>query len=151
MNTYEHRFTVNAPLTAVSQFHRDSRALRQLTPPPMWVQFHTVEPMAEGSIADFTMWLGPLPVRWTAVHTDVAPHGFIDTQQKGPFQFWRHTHTFRALGDGRTEIIDKIEAEPGNLISRFMWLTLPILFAWRGWRTRRELSKIVHYEQKNQH
>ncbi|GAB4280546.1 MAG: hypothetical protein Kow0080_33540 [Candidatus Promineifilaceae bacterium] len=143
---YIHKFTVDAPLTAVSQFHRDSRALRLLTPPPMWVQFHKVEPMAEGSTADFTMWLGPLPIRWTAVHTNVTPYSFVDTQQKGPFQFWQHTHTFRTLANGRTEIIDKIEAEPGNLISRFMWLTLPILFAWRGWRTRRELSKINYYE-----
>jgi ligand-binding SRPBCC domain-containing protein len=142
---YTHRFTVNAPLAAVAAFHRDSRALRQLTPPPMWVQFHQVDPLAEGSIADFTMWLGPLPVRWTAVHTQVSPHGFTDTQQRGPFKAWRHRHTFQELNEWTTGIIDEIEAEPGNLISRFMWLTLPILFAFRGWRTRRALRKEGNY------
>ncbi|MEJ2750906.1 MAG: hypothetical protein P8183_23810, partial [Anaerolineae bacterium] len=128
-------------LTAVSDFHRDSRALRQLTPPPIWVQFHWVEPLAEGAVADFTMWLGLLPVRWTAVHTQVTPHGFIDTQKRGPFKRWIHQHSFRELDNGKTEVVDEIEAEPGNLVSRFMWLTLPVLFAYRGWRTRWALRR----------
>lgn len=142
---YKHRFTVQAPLAIVAAFHRDSRALRKLTPPPVWVQFHEVQPMAEGSIADFTMWLGPLPVRWTAVHSQVSQHGFTDTQQHGPFQFWQHNHTFHDLGNGRTEIVDEIQAEPGSLISRLMWLNLPVLFAYRAWRTRRALKNKGHY------
>ncbi|MCB9419131.1 MAG: cyclase [Ardenticatenaceae bacterium] len=136
MGQYRHRFEVEASLTAVSNFHSDSRALRMLTPPPIWVQFHLVESLAEGSVADFTMWLGLLPVRWTAVHSQVTPHGFTDTQKRGPFKTWVHSHRFQELGNGRTAVVDDIEAEPGNLISRFMWLTLPVLFAYRGWRTR---------------
>ena len=138
---YKHQFIVNAPLTSVSNFHQDSRALRQLSPPPIWVQFHEVEPLGEGSVADFTMWLGPLPIRWTAVHTQVTQHGFLDTQKRGPFQSWTHRHSFRELFDGRTEVIDEIEAEPGNLLSHFMWLNLPVLFAYRGWQTRRTLRQ----------
>ena len=134
---FQHRFTVKSSQAVVADFHRDSRALRQLTPPPIWVQFHAVEPLGEGSVADFTMWLGPLPIRWTAVHSQVTSHGFIDTQKRGPFRAWQHRHRFRELGDGRTEVVDEIEAEPGNLVSRLMWLTLPFLFAYRGWRTRR--------------
>jgi ligand-binding SRPBCC domain-containing protein len=119
--------------------------LRLLTPPPVWVQFHKVEPLAENSVSDFTMWLGPLPVRWTAVHTQVTVHGFVDTQQDGPFRVWQHRHSFQELGDGRIEVVDEINAEPGNLISRFMWLNLPILFAYRGWQTQRICKKnMVH-------
>lgn len=146
MAQYRHRVEVEASLTAVSDFHSDSRALRTLTPPPIWVQFHQVEPLAEGSVADFTMWLGPLPVRWTAVHSQVTPHGFIDTQKRGPFKKWVHRHRFQELGNGRTAVLDEIEAEPGNLVSRFMWLTLPILFAYRGWQTRRICQKGVMHE-----
>lgn len=142
---YRHRFTVNAPLAVVAAFHRDSRALRLLTPPPMWVQFHQVDPLAEGSVADFTMWLGPLPIRWTAVHSEVTAQGFVDTQQRGPFKTWRHRHAFRELNARTTGVIDEIEAEPGKLISRFMWLNLPILFAYRAWRTRRALRKAGNY------
>lgn len=136
MKQYKHQFIVNAPLMVVADFHQDSRALRQLSPPPIWVQFHEVEPLGEGSVADFTMWLGPLPIRWTAVHTQVTPHGFSDTQKRGPFKSWTHRHRFQELDNGRTEVIDEIEAEPGSLLSHFMWLNLPVLFAYRGWRTR---------------
>ena len=65
----------------------------------------------------------------------------MDTQKQGPFRSWRHRHQFRAIDENTTEVIDSIEAEYGNLISRFMWLNLPILFGYRGWRTRRELEK----------
>ena len=58
MPRFEHCFEVNAPLEAVAEFHRDARALRRLTPPPMWAQFHRVEPLGEGSKAEFTLWLG---------------------------------------------------------------------------------------------
>lgn len=144
MRTYRHTFSVNASLDAVAEFHRSSAALRQLSPPPMIVQFHQIDPMAEGSISDFTMWMGPFPIRWVAVHSDVtARHGFTDSQQRGPFRTWVHRHTFREIDATTTEVIDKIEAEPGNLLSRLMWLNLPVLFAYRGWRTRRALAHIT--------
>jgi ligand-binding SRPBCC domain-containing protein len=125
----------------VAEFHNDTSALRRLSPPPMIVQFNDVEPLAEGSVADFTMWLGPVPIRWVAVHSEVSSAGFVDTQQKGPFKAWRHQHQFHALDEHTTEVIDTIDAEYGNLISRFMWLNLPVLFAYRGWRTRQTLEK----------
>lgn len=142
MRTYRHTFTVNASLDAVADFHRSTAALRQLSPPPMIVQFHQIEPMADGSVSDFTMWLGPLPIRWVAVHSDVTPrHGFVDSQQRGPFRSWVHRHTFREIDANRIEVVDEVSAEPGNPISWFMWLNLPILFAFRGWKTRRVLER----------
>ena len=141
MKSYRHSFTVNAPLSAVAEFHKDTRALRQLTPPPLIVQFNNVEPLAEGSVADFTMWAGPLPVRWVAVHSQVTEqNGFVDTQKRGPFRSWQHHHYFQAVDEQTTEVIDEIEAEYGNVISRFMWLNLPLLFAYRAWRTRAEID-----------
>ena len=138
MKQYRHTFRVNAPLGAVADFHRSTAALRQLSPPPMIVQFHDIEPMGEGSISDFTLWLGPLPIRWVAVHSDVSDlNGFTDSQQSGPYTSWVHRHTFREIDANTTEVIDEVQAEPGNLLSRFMWLNLPILFAYRGWKTRR--------------
>jgi hypothetical protein len=39
-------------------------------------------------------------------------------------------------------VIDEIQGQYGSglfsgLVSRFMWWTLPILFAYRGWQTKR--------------
>ena len=138
---YRHSFTVKAPISAVAKFHKDSTALRELMPPPMSVHFNKVEPLAEGSMADFTMRAGPVAIRWVAVHSQVTEqNGFVDTQQEGPFQGWKHRHTFRAIDEQTTEVIDEIEAEYGSAISRFMWLNLPLLFAYRARQTKKALE-----------
>jgi ligand-binding SRPBCC domain-containing protein len=147
MKHYTHRFRVNAPLSKVADFHKDSRALKDLTPPPLIVSFNKVEPLAEGSVVDFTMWLGPLPIRWLATHSDVDPNrGFTDTQTEGPFVYWVHQHSFVNIDETTTDVIDSIQAKYSNhpiwgLISRFMWLTLPILFAYRSRQTRKALEE----------
>lgn len=146
---FTHRFTVNVPLEAVADFHRDTRALRRLTPPPVIVQFHLVEPLAEGSRADFTLWLGPIPVRWVALHSQVDQlHGFTDTQLSGPFKEWIHRHSFQSVDEQTTAVIDQVQAAPGSglfhgLVSRFMWLNLRFMFAYRAWITRRALENKV--------
>lgn len=139
---YRHSFKVNAPLADVVAFHKDTHALQELTPPPLSVRFNHIEPLAEGSVADFTMRAGPVSVRWVAVHSDVTEeNGFVDTQKEGPFRSWRHHHQFRAIDDQTTEVIDEIEAEYGSALSRFMWLNLPVLFAYRALQTKRALEK----------
>jgi ligand-binding SRPBCC domain-containing protein len=143
MQQFLHKFTVSARLAEVVKFHQDSRALKKLTPPPVIVQMHQVEPLAEGSVAKFTLWMGPLPVRWLARHEQVdMPKGFVDVQEHGPFRIWRHQHTFRYVNENTTEVIDEVQAEmgkgiPDGLISRLMWFSLPLLFAYRAWITRR--------------
>lgn len=141
-----HRIRVRAPLQRVVDFHHDSRALKRLTPPPVFVQLHRVDPLGENSITDFTMWMGPLPVRWVAVHTNVdLQRGFQDSQERGPFARWEHRHLFEPLDETTTEIIDDISAEFGRgfwgLLGRFIWLNLPFMFAYRGWVTRRAVEK----------
>lgn len=146
MKQYVHRFEVQAPIEAVAEFHSDSRALKKLTPPPLFVSFNKVEPLAEGSVADFTMWLGPLPIHWVATHSEVDPmRGFTDTQTIGPFEVWVHRHSFESIDEDTTYVIDQVQGMPSNhlfwgIVSRFMWFTLPILFAYRSMRTRKALE-----------
>ncbi len=143
---FEHRFQVAAPIEAVAEFHGDTRALRMLTPPPMLVQFNDVEPLGEGSRADFTLWAGPVPIRWVALHSNVVYlKGFEDTQVEGPYEHWHHKHHFVAVDAQTTLVIDEIEAQLGagvlkGLVSRLMWWSLPAVFTYRGWRTRRALE-----------
>lgn len=147
MAKFRHRFYVKAPIELVAAFHSDTKALKLLTPPPIIVSFKQIEPLAENSVSNFNLWFGPIPVNWVAVHSHVHPlNGFTDTQVQGPFKKWVHRHAFNAVNSDRTEIIDEIDAQPGDgliwgLVSRFMWLTLPVLFAYRAWRTRRELEE----------
>lgn len=142
MRRFSYSFEVRAPLQAVVDFHRDTRALRRLTPPPIFVQFHCLEPMAEGSVAEFTLWFGPFPVRWRAVHTQVDDRGFTDTQAVGPLRYWRHRHFFKAVDPHRTLIVEEIEFEypPGidKWWTRLIYspLALRLLFFYRSWVTR---------------
>ncbi len=147
MKQYTHRFKVQAPLAAVADFHSDTRALKMLTPPPLFVSFNKVEPLAEGSVADFTMWFGPVPIHWVAKHSEVDPmRGFTDTQTSGPFEIWVHRHSFESIDEHTTYVMDHIKGKPRDhlfwgLVSRFMWLTLPVLFAYRARRTRKALER----------
>jgi ligand-binding SRPBCC domain-containing protein len=147
MSVFEHALLVHAPVEAVADFHRDSRVLQKLTPPPVLVQLHHAGAVAEGSNADFTLWFGPLPVRWIAVHSNVAPlEGFTDRQVRGPFQHWEHVHSFIPEGDRATRVVDHIEYAhfPGvrGLFTRlaFSPVILRVLFAFRAWVTRRALE-----------
>ena len=146
MPTFETSFTVKAPLKAVTEFHADTSALKTLNPPFVIVQLHRVDPMAEGSISEFTLWMGPIPIRWRALHKDVGPYGFTDTMEDGPMASWQHTHRFEALDENTTKIQEYIEYEyPSGwrgLASRVLFghLGLTALFTYRKWATRRALN-----------
>jgi ligand-binding SRPBCC domain-containing protein len=121
--------------------------MRAITPPPVFVQVHQApDLLREGDRMEFTLRIGPLPVRWVACIGDVTDQGFTDRQLTGPFRSWIHRHTFLPLSYGGTEVIDAVEAELRphpfwGLVGLGMWLSLPFLFAFRGWKTRRILER----------
>ena len=147
MPTFDYQFTVNAPLAAIQTFHHDTRALKTLTPPPIFAQIHDYEPLAEGSKADFTLWFGPFPIRWEAVHSDVGEHGFTDTQVRGPLKQWRHTHRFTEMSDGVTQVSEHIEYEYDSGVRGLIgWIlfsppALYMLFTARKLITRTRIGK----------
>ena len=149
MATFDYSFLVEAPLTAVSNFHHDSLALKKLTPPPIFAQIHTYESLGEGSVADFTLWFGPLPVHWLAVHSNVSERGFTDTQQEGLLKSWVHIHRFTAVSPDKTQIHEHIEYEHDNgwrgLFSRLLFAKpgLKMLFTARKWLTRYHVRRIT--------
>ena len=147
MPEFNFSFTVDAPLAQVSRFHGDTSALKKLSPPPMIVQIHRVEPLAEESRAEFTLWFGSLPIRWAAVHRQVSEGGFTDIQERGPMQRWEHTHRFTALSEHTTQINEHIEyAHYGGwrgLFSRLLFMRpgLYMLFTARKMLTRWHLRR----------
>ncbi len=144
MPTFDYAFEVDAPVEAVAAFHHDTGVLRRLT--PAYVQLHRVDPLADGSISEFTVWFGPVPIRWRALHRDVDRNGFTDIQEAGPLDSWTHTHRFEATGADATRVTEHIEYEyrPGwnGLMGRvfFGLPALRVLFAYRAWQTRRSVN-----------
>lgn len=147
MPTFDYTFTVNAPQDAVLAFHQDTRVLKILTPPPLYAQIHSYEPLAEGAEANFTLWFGPYPIRWTAVHSNVGEDGFTDTQVRGPLKRWQHTHRFSPLSEEVTLVSEHIDYEyhrgVRGLIGRLLFspLALTLLFTARKVITRRRLAQ----------
>jgi ligand-binding SRPBCC domain-containing protein len=146
---YQHRFLVKAPISRVAAFHRQPASLSAITPPPVRFRWNRApERLAAGSLQDFTLWLGPLPIRWLASIEDVTGSGFTDRQLSGPFASWVHRHEFVQIDDRRTEVVDRVSLE---LKRHLLWgpvglgflLGLPLLFAYRGWKTRRLLEKEI--------
>ena len=148
MPIFTYQFTVPATLERVAGFHRNPLALRKLSPPPVIVQFRQMEPLAEGSISEFTMWFGPLPVRWKARHVEVDPlRGFTDIQVSGPFQRWQHTHRFSRVERQICRVSEHVayEHRPGwrGWFTRLLFsqLALRYMFAYRAWMIRRSLAQ----------
>ena len=143
---FQSRFRVNAPVQAVADFHSRSSAMAAITPPPILVQVHKApEHLAEGDEMDFTLWLGPLPIHWVARFEDVTATSFVDRQVRGPMRSWRHQHSFVAIDELTTDVVDEVELEvrPHPIwgpVGLGMALNLPVLFAYRAWRTRRLLE-----------
>lgn len=146
---YKHKFVVDAPIAAVRDFHTQSASMGAITPPPIIVRVHQAPAILEdGDQMDFTMWLGPLPIRWLAEIEKKQPDSFIDRQVKGPFSLWEHQHTFVAVDENRTEVHDEVTAALSSnwfwrTLGWGMWLNMPILFAFRAWKTNRLLAGSV--------
>ncbi|MDB4733722.1 hypothetical protein OAF42_04675 [Planctomicrobium sp.] len=151
MPVFDYKFTVHASQVTVREFHQDTSALKRLTPPPTMVQLHEIEPLAEGSVSRFTLWVGPLPLHWTAIHRDVFENGFTDVQSEGPAKKWEHTHKFTPIYDEVTEIHEHIEYEHKSgfwgLVTRVLFArpNLYLMFTYRKlatcWYLRRWKSK----------
>lgn len=153
MPEFKYSFNVDAPLEYVTAFHSDTRALKKLTPPPIFAQIHAYEPLADGSRASFTLWFGPFPVHWQAVHSDVGPYGFTDTQVSGPLKSWRHVHRFTPFGEARTRIDERIVYEHDGgargVVSRLLFARpgLYLLFTARKWLTRRGVARLARLDR----
>jgi len=147
MPIFNHAFNVSAPRADVADFHGDARILKRLMPPPLFVSLHEAGELAEGAVADFTMWFGPLPVRWRAIHYDVDDGGFTDVQIRGPLRRWRHSHSFIPLDEENTRVEDHVVYDhpdgPRGWLTRLLFnrASLATLFAYRRYVTQRALNR----------
>jgi len=139
---YTSRFTVPAPQPFVAAFHGRSGSLVAITPPfmPMHLQQASAQLGAGDEIA-FTLWLGPLSVRWRVRIGQMHSEGFTDHIIERPYKTWRHRHTFRTLDNGTTEVLDEIGFSlkphaPWSPIGLAMTIGFPLLFFYRAWKTK---------------
>lgn len=144
MKTFEHRSIIPATIDQMIAFHEDPRALSVLSMPPIIIQMHKRDWRSmRDALMDFTLWVGPIPAHWKAVHEPgVNDTSFRDRMVEGPMETWIHDHIMTPVTGG-VELIDRIQIAHRasgfwSIFSRvfFDGLPLRILFIYRHWRTR---------------
>ena len=138
---------IRAPLAQVAQFFSKAENLGILTPPSMVFRVETPRPiaMAKGTRIDYTLRLGPFPLRWrTSIEVWDDSAGFSDAEERGPFHCWWHEHRFEAQGEGTL------------MRDRVFFAVLPRWIGWLGWMERaivaltvgRRLRRIFGYRSQ---
>lgn len=146
LREFTHSFQVDAPVSTVRAFHTGPHGFRALAPPGLPLRIHHASLGPPYGNLDFTMWLGPLPVRWLAHIEWQDANSFRDDQLRGPFERWTHEHAFSQAPDGRTDVADRIRFRVRRHpvwgpIGHLMAVMLPLLFRYRAWVTRRRLAR----------
>ncbi len=101
-------------LEEIFPFFAEARNLEKLT--PAFLKFEVLTPapivMRAGLIIDYRLKVHGVPIRWkTEILEWDPPHRFVDTQLKGPYKLWHHTHTFEEQ-DGGTLCRDEVRYWP---------------------------------------
>jgi len=143
MKVYELNVThqIDAPLDKVFDFFSKPKNLSEITPAKLGFNILTPSPikMEKGTLIDYTIKLAGIPLRWRSLITEYdPPKKFVDEQLNGPYSYWHHTHSFRAVNSG-VEMNDVVRyAIPMGIIGRFMhaiWI-------------KRDLNKIFNHRKQ---
>ena len=142
MRTYVFResITLAVPRAEAFAFFSEAANLALITPPEMGFHIRSPAPitMRPGTLIDYTIRLHGIPVRWrTEITQWDPPREFVDTQLRGPYALWVHTHRFREQG-GMTTIEDEVRyALPFGVLGRIVH---PLV--------RRKLTRIFEFRAR---
>jgi len=127
------------PISSVFPFFSAAENLGKITPPELGFRIRSPLPidMRVGTLIDYTIVLFGLPLRWrTEITRWDPPHSFEDSQQRGPYAKWVHTHSFVEERGGTTMRDRVVYALPFGPLGR---LVHPLI--------SRQLTRIFDYRE----
>jgi len=103
LHVLRRRQWIPLPRPEVFEFFADASNLETIT--PEWLNFRILSPtpveLHTGARIDYRLRWHGVPIAWTTeIRKWNPPYGFVDTQIRGPYQLWHHTHRFEAVEDG---------------------------------------------------
>lgn len=125
----------------VFPFFCDEMNLERLTPPTLNFEVlgKSTPQIREGTLIEYKLKIRRVPVKWkTLIEEWVPGKRFVDTQLKGPYRKWRHTHEF-------------IEMAGGTLLRDRVLYQLPLGFVGDtvgGWKVATEVEEVFKYRRK---
>ncbi|MBC7385005.1 MAG: SRPBCC family protein [Cryobacterium sp.] len=129
---------IPSPLSEVFPFFSVETNLERLT--PSFMNFRVVgkstTEIQEGTLIDYRLRVRGVPMKWRTRIEEWNPgNSFVDTQLKGPYALWHHTHRFESLNGG-TWMTDRV---------RFKLPLGRLGKAVAGWFVKREVLSIFTF------
>lgn len=132
---------VPKPPEEVFPYFSSEKNLEALTPPflSFSVTGKSTDEIKQGTLIDYRLSLHGFPLKWKTLIESWDPgRSFVDTQLKGPYKKWHHTHEF-------------VPFAGGTLLRDRVLYRLPM--GWLGdvsasWKVSRDVSTIFAYRRK---
>ncbi len=132
---------INAPIEKVFDFFSRAENLEVITPPLLnfKVLQKSTEEVQQGTLIDYKLKIHGIPTKWRTLIDEWHPTSrFVDTQLKGPYKKWHHTHTFERLANG-TLMKDRVHYKlPMGFLGRTFGL----------WLVKKDVDNIFSYREK---
>lgn len=107
----------------IFDFFSKAENLETITPP--WLNFKIIKKshneIQEGMLIDYSLKIKGVPARWrTRISNWSPPHQFMDSQLRGPYSLWDHTHSFDEIGEGTLMSDEVVYRAPFGPIGHIM-------------------------------
>jgi ligand-binding SRPBCC domain-containing protein len=146
LHTLHTSMSLPLPRDQVFAFFAEATNLQRISPPELGFELVTPQPihLSEGACIEYRLHLLGIPFAWQSeIQRWHPPEEFVDTQLRGPYKHWIHTHRFREE-EGATVVEDEVQyALPcwpvGELVYPLVRLQLYRIFRYRQQAIRRYL------------
>ena len=119
MVTCERTTILHHPAERAFSWHERPAAVERSFPPRQRIEtVARTGTIRDGDRITFCARVGPIRMRWTVQHEGYRPPAeFGDRQVDGPYRSMNHRHFFRATGTASCEMTDRVQCEPGGMLT----------------------------------